>query len=94
MLADFLALRLGRSGYDARVLHDLQQREQEFAGYSLDASRQHRDRLLAQAADPPLQQSFRQQAENSLEDQRRKDASVTGSFEDFLSAKFVNYPTN
>jgi glutamate--cysteine ligase len=78
----------------ARVLQDLQQREQEFEAYSLDISRQHRDRLLALAADPELQQSFQRQAEESLEDQRRRDAEVTGSFEDFLSAKFVKYPTS
>jgi len=75
----------------ARVLHEMQDREQGFARYTLEQSQNHRTRLLGLQANVATQQALVLQAETSLESQRRADAAVTGSFEEFLRDKFAEH---
>jgi glutamate--cysteine ligase len=71
----------------AQLLRQMQEHDESFAQQSLRLSLQHRAAVLAQAPDAAMQAGLAQQAADSLEQQRRKDAAVTGSFDDYLRAR-------
>lgn len=70
----------------AQLLQAMREREQGFATQVLEQSRQWRELGLAGGAGAG-QAEFAAQAEDSLRLQRRLDASVSGSFDDYLRAR-------
>jgi glutamate--cysteine ligase len=73
----------------ARLLREMQEQGQSFAQQTLQRSLAARAATLAAAADPARQQELQVQAEESLEMQRRKDAEVSGSFDDYLRQRLA-----
>jgi glutamate--cysteine ligase len=74
----------------AQLLREMQEHGESFAQLSLRHSIAHRKLAMAVTAESPLQQALTQQALESLELQARKDASVTGSFDDYLRTRLAD----
>jgi glutamate--cysteine ligase len=68
----------------AQLLAEMQANDEGFAQQVLRKSAQYRAAVLQQSADTATQEGFVQQAAESLELQHRKDAAVSGSFDDYL----------
>jgi glutamate--cysteine ligase len=68
----------------ARQLREMQEHGESFAQLALRHSKTHQAQALAVPPEPQLQAELAQQAAESLEMQARKDAGVSGSFDDYL----------
>ena len=74
----------------AQLLREMQEHGESFARLSLRHSKAHQALALAVAPDVELQQSMASQAAESLEMQARKDAGVSGSFDDYLRRRLAD----
>jgi hypothetical protein len=72
------------------LLREMQEHGESFAQLSLRHSKAQRQLAMAVTAELPLQQALTQQALESLELQARKDASVSGSFDDYLRTRLAD----
>jgi glutamate--cysteine ligase len=73
----------------ARLLRAMQDEGVSFTRQTLQRSLAARATTLAAAVDAVRQQQLQSQAEESLELQRRKDAAVSGSFDDYLQQRLA-----
>jgi len=73
----------------ARLLRDMQEQGQSFAAQTLRRSAAARAATLAAPVDAARQAELGAQAEESLDLQARKDASVSGSFDDYLRQRLA-----
>jgi gamma-glutamylcysteine synthetase len=71
----------------ARLLVAMQDEGVSFARQTLQRSLAARAATLAAAVDAGGQQELRAQSQESLEMQRRKDAEVSGSFDEYLQRR-------
>lgn len=69
----------------ARLLSDLRSTGQSFHVFTLEQSRQHQATLIEQGLEPATLASFRQQARESLQEQRALEANDTESFEAYVA---------
>ncbi len=71
----------------ARLLAELELREESFAALALRVSREHREQLCAQPPDRPERwEELQAQAEESLQSQSRLESRQRGGFEPYLRA--------
>ncbi|HTP39059.1 MAG TPA: glutamate--cysteine ligase [Steroidobacteraceae bacterium] len=72
------------NGPAARWLREMRENRSGFADLALSYSRQHRDTLAAYSLSDAVRQRLEAQAIESLEQQSRREAADTGSFDDYL----------
>ncbi len=75
----------------ARLLNEMQENSSSYFQTALKHARQRREYFLDTPVDPAMNESLREQAAKSLEQQREIEAKDTLSFDDFLNNFYKGY---
>ena len=73
----------------ARMLEEMRNNDESFFDFAKRKSQEHRDFFLQRTLQPDLEQSFRQLAEDSLNQQQALEKAEQPDFDSFLQAYFA-----